>query len=153
LTMGSYRNLQFQAQQIREARILCEQSDKMIIALQSDVMRATMIGRKLASGSSQDVAAAVQEHGKSLHFFMAEIEKLTTPVRVKNLVNTAKMPLDDFFKMTQTISGLAFSNPSAAALTMPAYFTAVNALQDANDKLNVELDHFAITISEAANTQ
>ena len=121
--------------------------------LHSDVLRATMIGRKLMAGSPESVANDVKAHGTALQRAIADMGTLEVPDTALTQVKNAKSHLDTYIQMSQMVSAKAVANPDAAVQSVPEFTAAFTALEKANGGLSRDLDQSTIAFTNAASTQ
>jgi len=153
LSLETYKHSQEQVQQIGIAGRLFAEADMMHDALNSDVLRATLIGRGLLSGSASDIQAEVKDHGDTFKGAMSDIQMLSVPETVLNLVKQAEPDLNPYIELAGSVSTLATQDPDAASQKMGAFTTAFEKLEESNGKVSDEIEANITALDAAAKAE
>lgn len=152
-SLETYKHSQEQVQQIGIAGRLFAEADMMHDALNSDVLRATLIGRGLLSGSASDIQAEVKDHGDTFKGAMSDIQKLSVPETVLNLVKQAEPDLNAYIELAGSVSTLATQDPDAASQKMGAFTAAFEKLEESNGKVSDEIEANITALDASAKAE
>lgn len=152
-SLEKYKESQDQVQQIGVAGRIFAEADMMHDALNSDVLRATLIGRGLLSGSADDIKAEVKDHGDTFKTAMSDIQKLSVPESVLSLVKQAEPDLNAYIAMAETVSTLATQDPDVAGQKMGEFTAAFEKLEESNGQVSEAIEKNVTALDEAAKAE
>ena len=152
-SLEKYKESQDQVQQIGEAGRIFAEADMMHDALNSDVLRATLIGRGLLTGTQDEIKAGIAEHGDTFKTAMADIQKLNVPESVRTLVKQAEPDLNAYISLAGTVSALATQDPDAAGPKMAEFTAAFEKLEDSNGQVSEAIEKNVTALDAAAKAE
>jgi methyl-accepting chemotaxis protein len=125
------------------------EADMMHDALRADVLAALQAAQQGHADQQVAVRQDLAEHVDLFRSSIAANQALPLPSAVGQAINQVDQPLRHYIEAAQSITGLAFTDQSAALAALPAFLARFKHLEDAMSAVSDQIEQIAAATETA----